>query len=296
MKIGVVARTAERWLNGDPTSFADFRDLALAAEAAALDSFWFPDHLTLYTSDGDPLGCWETSTILGGLAAVASSISLGPFVTAIGFRNPALLAKMATTLDGMSAGRFILGLGAGNWEAEHHAFGYPFDHRVGRFEEVIGIIAPLLRDDAVDFHGTYHSAPDCILRPRGPSQASPPIWIGAKGARMLRIAARHADGYVAIWPTTLAQVVAERDRLVAACAEVGRDPTTIDLVVGTHVLLPEDARTASDDRAISGTHEEIAARLRAFADASVAHVVIDPRPDISLHAVEGLGRVAELLG
>lgn len=295
MRIGVFARTAERWLNEDPTSFADFRDLALAAESAGLDSFWLPDHLTYYPPYGEPLGCWETFTILGGLASVTSSIAIGPFVTAVGFRNPALLAKMATTLDDISGGRFILGLGAGNWEAEHRAFGYPFDHRAARFEEAIGIIAPLLRDGTVNFQGRYHSAAGCILQPRGPSPSGPPIWIGAKGERMLRIAARYADGYVAIWPTTLAEVVAERERLAAACADAGRDPATIDLVVGTHVLLPEDARSASDDRAISGTHEEIAARLQSFADAGVPHVVIDPRPDISLRALEELGRVAALL-
>ncbi len=295
MKIGVFARTAERWLNGEPARFPDFRDLALAAEAAGLDSFWLPDHLTYYPPSAEPLGCWETFTILGGLSSVTSTIELGPFVTAAGFRNPALLAKMAATLDDISDGRFTLGLGAGNWEAEHRAFGYPFDHRAGRFEDAIEIIAPLLRDGAVDFHGTYHSAPDCVLRPRGPSPSGPPIWIGAMGERMLRSVARHADGYISIWHTDAAQAAAERERLETACAEVGRDPAAIELVVGAHVLLPGHGPRESGDSVITGTHEEIAATLRAFAGAGVAHIILDPRPDISPRAIEGLGRVIELM-
>lgn len=296
MRIGVFARTAERWFNGDTTRFANFRDLALAAESAGLDSFWLPDHLTFYPPDGDPLGCWETFTFLSALAGITSTIAIGPFVAAAGFRNPALLAKMATTLDEIAGGRFILGLGAGNWEAEHRAFGYPFDHRAARFDEAIQIVAPLLRRGEVDFDGTYHAARGCVLCPRGPSPAGPPIWIGAKGDRMLHIAARYADGYIAIWPTEPEQIVAGRDRLRAACMAVGRDPTTVDLIVGTHIRLAEDGPPEPGDDAIYGTAAEVAARLREFAALGVAHVVVDPRPDVSLRTIHGLGEVAALLG
>ncbi|HEX5504711.1 MAG TPA: LLM class flavin-dependent oxidoreductase, partial [Thermomicrobiales bacterium] len=192
-------------------------------------------------------------------------------------------------------GRFILGLGAGNWEPEHTMFGYPLERRVSRFAEAIQIIAPLLREGAVDFHGRYYEATDCVLSPRGPSPAGPPLWVGTRGERMLRIAARHADAYNAIWPITPAQVAEQRTRLVAACADVGRDPATLDLTAGTFVHLPEHGRPAADDRAISGTAEEIAAQLRAFADLGVRHLVVDLRPDISVPAIEAFGRVLELL-
>ena len=111
---------------------------------------------------------------------------------------------------------------------------------------------------------------------------------------MLRIAARYADAYNAIWPVTPAEVAAQRARLVAACADVGRDPATLDLTVGTFVHLPEHGRPVADDRAISGTEEEIAAQLRVFADLGVRHLIVDFRPDISVQAIEDFGRVLAL--
>jgi alkanesulfonate monooxygenase SsuD/methylene tetrahydromethanopterin reductase-like flavin-dependent oxidoreductase (luciferase family) len=112
---------------------------------------------------------------------------------------------------------------------------------------------------------------------------------------MLRIIARRADAYIAIWPITLAQVTEQRERMVAACEEVGRDPATLDLVVGTFVHLPENGRPADNDRAISGTYEEIAAQLRAFAEAGVRHLIVDFRPDISVRAIEEFAPVLALM-
>ena len=110
-----------------------------------------------------------------------------------GFRNPAILAKMADTLDEVSDGRVVLGLGAGWHEPEYHAFGIPYDHRVGRFEEALAIIVPLLREGRVDFQGQYYQARDCVLAPRGPRAGGPPILIGAQRPRMMALAARYAD-------------------------------------------------------------------------------------------------------
>ena len=124
-----------------------------------------------------------------------SRIELGPFVACNSFRNPALLAKMAVTLDEVSDGRLVLGIGAGWHEPEYHAFGYPYDDRVGRFEEALQIIAPLLREGRVDFEGRYCQARDCEIAPRGPRPAGPPILIGAQRPRMMRLAARFADIY-----------------------------------------------------------------------------------------------------
>ena len=295
MKIGLFTRTGERTLYGEPVGFRQIEEQALAAEAAGFDSFWLPDHLIYRPREPDQLGCWEVFSFLGALAAVTTRITLGPFVAATSFRNPALLAKMAAALDEISGGRFILALGAGNWEPEHAMFGYPFDHRATRFAEALQIIAPLLRQGAVDFQGRYYQAHDAVLSPRGPSAGGPPLWAGARGERMLRVIARHADAYNAIWPITAEQVLAQRERLAAACREVGRDPATLALTVGTFVHLPEHGRPIADARAISGSHEAIAARLRDFAKAGVAHVVVDLRPEINLAAITELGRVLALL-
>lgn len=295
MKIGAIVQLGERTVHDEVQRFGDVKALALAAEAVGFDSFWLTDHLIYRPHEPDQLGCWEVFTFLSALAGVTTRIALGPLVASTLFRPPALLAKMADSLDEITDGRFILGLGAGNWEAEHMMFGYPFDHRVGRFAEALGIIAPLLRMGAVDFHGRYYAANDCLLRPRGPSPSGPPIWVGLRGERMLRVAARHADAYHAIWPITLAQVTAQRERLVAACEAVGRDPATFDLTVGTFVHPPDNGRPVADDRAISGTHEEIAAQLRAFAETGVRHLTITFRPDISVRTIEAFAPVLGLM-
>ncbi|HEY8292734.1 MAG TPA: LLM class flavin-dependent oxidoreductase [Thermomicrobiales bacterium] len=295
MKIGAFARTGERTLDEQRVRFTDIKELAVAAEAVGFDSFWLPDHFVYRPHEPDQLGCWEVFTFLSALASVTTTIALGPFVAATSFRNPALLAKMADALDEISDGRFILGLGAGNWEAEHTMFGYPFDHRAGRFEEAMQIIAPLLREGRADCHGTYYEATECLLRPRGPSPSGPPIWVGAKGERMLRIIARYADGYNVIWPHAVAQVTEQWEQMVAICKEVGRDPATLALTVGTHIQLPENGQPTADDRAISGTYEEIAAQLAAFAAVGVRHLIVDFRPDISVRTLAEFGRVLALM-
>ncbi len=295
MKIGAFSRTGERTLDGQRVRFSDIKELTVAAEAVGLDSFWLPDHFIYRPYEPEQLGCWEVFTCLSALASVTAKIALGPFVAATSFRNPALLAKMADALDEISDGRFLLGLGAGNWEPEHTMFGYPFDHRAGRFAEAMQIIAPLLREGTVDFHGKYYEATNCVLRPRGPSPSGPPIWAGAKGERMLRIIARYADAYNAIWPITPAQVTEQWEKMVAACQDVGRDPATLELTVGTFVRLPENGRPAADDRAICGTDEEIAAQLQAFSAVGVRHLIVDFRPDISVQTIEQFGRVLAIM-
>ena len=113
--------------------------------------------------------------------------------TALAFRNPALFAKLIDTIDEISEGRVILGLGAGNPRPEFSMFGFPTDHHVSRFEEAVHIITALLRDGKIDFDGTYYQMRNCELRPRGPRPNGPPVMIGARGPRMMRLAARYAD-------------------------------------------------------------------------------------------------------
>src|SRR5579864_4692005 len=226
MKIGINLDISEGSFEGHTPSFKDLQTMAQAAEQSGLDSFWLADHLIYRFPGQDETAPWEAFTMLSALAAVTARIEIGSIVACTSFRPPALLAKMADTLDEISSGRFILGLGAGWHQPEYEAFGFPFDHLASRFEEALQIIVPLLREGHVDFQGQYYQVRDCVLRPRGPSPHGPRILIGARRPRMLRLVARYADAWNTAWPTDPAVVKERHDPLAQACAAVGRDPAT----------------------------------------------------------------------
>jgi alkanesulfonate monooxygenase SsuD/methylene tetrahydromethanopterin reductase-like flavin-dependent oxidoreductase (luciferase family) len=246
------------------------------AEELGYDSVWIPDHLVISVPrpGSQPEGAWEGWSLVAALAAATERIEIGLLVTCTAFRNPALLAKMADTVDEISGGRLIVGLGAGWCELEFRMFGYPFDHRVSRFAEALQIISGLLRDGHVDFQGTYYEARDCELRPRGPRPQGPPILVGSssKGVRMLGLAAQYAD----IWnrdfdavnpecePYSVADLEMSQMKVDAACAAIGRDPATLTRTVGVWVDLP--GAPARGWNAVTGDPDEMAAKLRVYAD------------------------------
>jgi probable F420-dependent oxidoreductase len=279
-QIGYLASLDDVPSEGTLPRFRAVRDLALAAENAGLDSFWVADHLIARMPDEGEVGQWEAFTFLSALAAVTSRLQLGPLVAATSFRNPALTAKMADSLDEISNGRFIMGLGAGWHEPEYQAFGYPFDHLASRFEEALQIIVPLLREGKVDFRGEYASATDAVLRPRGPSPKGPPILIGARRPRMLRLVARYADAWNTAWHTR-PEAVAERwSEMRQICEEEGRDPATLELTAGAILRLePNGEPTEGKPYQITGTNEDIAERLRGFAAVGVRHLTIVIEPE-----------------
>jgi probable F420-dependent oxidoreductase len=295
MKLGVKPFINEGGMNGKTARFRDIRAMAQAAEAAGFDSFWLADHLIFREPGEEEKGAWESLTFLSALAATTPRVSIGSLVACTSFRNPALLAKMADSLDEISDGRFILGLGAGWHEPEYTAFGYPFDHRAGRFEEALRIIAPLLREGHMDFAGQYYSARECVLRPRGPSKAGSPIWIGGKGPRMMRIIARYADAWNTAWHQRPEGVLDARPKLVEACAAVGRDPATIALTAGGFAHLPAPGeQPRPDGTSITGSPEQMAEALRGFEAAGVTHLVLNIEP-CELRSIERLGPAIELL-
>jgi alkanesulfonate monooxygenase SsuD/methylene tetrahydromethanopterin reductase-like flavin-dependent oxidoreductase (luciferase family) len=297
LKVGVQLPEVER-----VARWSELRRMAELAEDIGLDSIWVGDHLLYRYPDG-PRGPWEAWSMLAAIAAVTSRAEIGPLVAATSFHSPAMLAKKAATVDEISGGRLILGLGAGWNEPEYRAYGFPFDRRVDRFEEAFTIIRRLLREGHVDFSGRYYQAPDCDLLPRGPRPSGPPLMIGSIGPRMLRIALPHVDSWNAwyAWfgnePERLRPLLEQLD---AACRYAGRDPADIERTVAVLVGMPgasgrdEVDEEGRSSRPLSGAAEEIAAGLRAFADLGIAHVqlVLDP---ITIASIEALAPVLAAL-
>jgi len=256
-------------------SFARLKAQAQAGEAVGFASLWVADHLIFRRDEEDVGGIWEAFTLLGALAAVTERIELGPLAACTSFRNPALLAKIADTLDEISGGRSILGLGAGWHEPEYEAYGYPFDHLAARFEEALQIVLPMLRGETVDFTGKYVHVKRAKLIPHGPRPKGPPIWIGARRPRMLRLVAKYADAYNTVWHLKPEEVAARFEEMRQVCREVGRDPATLTMTAGTQARVLGPGETAHEgERAITGTQDEIIEAFRGFAAAGVQHLVV----------------------
>lgn len=294
MKLGVVLRTTERGMQGKTPTFHELQDMAQAAEGAGLDSIWLCDHLISRFPGREEMGIWEVFTMLSALAATTTRITLGTIVVCTSFRPPALTAKMADTIDEISGGRLILGLGAGWHQPEYVAFGYPFDHLASRFEEAMQVIAPLLREGEVDFQGQYYEVHNCTLRPRGPSRNGPPILIAGSRPRMLQLTARYANAWNTAWhidPT----VVRERyTEFKQACTKVGRDPATIELTLGTNVTLFSSPENVDTTRTITGSPEYIASHLQRFAEEGTTHLIVMLEPQ-SIEGIEQLGQIRALM-
>jgi probable F420-dependent oxidoreductase len=276
--VGVVLPIAEDdGPSGMPT-YADIRAIARAAEDEGLDSVWVYDHL-LFRSDGETTGIHECWTILSAIAEATSRVGLGTIVMCTSFRNPALLAKMSATLDHVSGGRLTLGIGCGWHDPEYEAFGYPTDHKVGRFEEALTIIRSLIREGRADLDGRWVRASDAVLRP--PARPDLPILIAAKRPRMLELTARHADAWNLAWfgePDE--RLASARADLAAACAAVGRDPATLEITVGINVWYgdlvrrPDGGDPERPPHTIAGSEDEVAAGLAAHAAAGASQLIV----------------------
>ncbi|MEA2523929.1 MAG: hypothetical protein QOF73_1156 [Thermomicrobiales bacterium] len=296
LKIGLLLPDTEDQLNGETARWSDLLAMTRAAEAVGFDSVWVTDHF-IHRTETETRGPWECWSLLSALAAVTERVEIGPLVVCTAFRNPALLAKMADTVDEISGGRLILGVGAGWNEPEYRAFGYPFDHRFDRFEEALTIITGLLRDGHIDFAGTYYSALDCELRPRGPRKNGPPIMIGTTGKRMLALTARHADQWNVWYSHTGNRVEGVAPLLAAvdaACAEAGRDPKSLERTVAVMVEVGPHAPSTMSVPPLTGTPEELAASLRAYADAGVSHLQVWLEPN-TVAGIEAFAPVLEAL-
>jgi probable F420-dependent oxidoreductase len=280
MRIGVVLPIGQEDGAAEAAPWPLLRDVALAVEASGFDSLWVYDHF-LFRSDGETTGIHECWTVLAAAASITSRVELGTLVMCTGFRNAALLAKMAATLDHISGGRLILGIGSGWNDPEYEAFGYPTDHKVSRFDEAVHVIADLVREGRADLDGTYVTARDAVLLP--PARPDLPILIASKRPKMLELTARHADAWNLAWfgrpDERLRRVHGE---LLEACERVGRDPATLGITVGVNVLYPEAEAPygggTGTGPALSGSPEEIADGLAAHEAFGADHLIaaLDP--------------------
>lgn len=297
LRVGVQLPEVERIV-----TWPEVRDMATTAEDAGFDSLWVGDHL-LYRSEGETSGPWEAWSMLAAIAAVTDRVQIGPLVAATSFHSPAMLAKKAVTVDEISDGRLILGLGAGWNKIEYEAYGYPFDHRASRFEEAFTIIRTLLSEGSVDFAGEYYTLRDCELVPPA-RDGGIPIMIGSEGPRVLGATLPHVDSWNA-WHAWYDNSVEGAEALLGRiddhCTAAGRDPSTLGRSLAVFVRTPDGdtgIRQGSPDRkssfAIEGSQDDVARHLAGLAGVGVDEVqlVVDP---ITAASIEWLGGMLEIL-
>jgi len=314
LKVGLLLPT---WVSPpDDLRWSDVLQRAREAADRGFDSLWVCDHLLLESTNAElrgraggqvppgaevlPEGYIECFAVLAALAVAVPEVTLGTLVACTGYRNPALLAKIADAIDEISGGRFTLGVGAGDSEGEHAVFGFPHDHRMGRFEEALIVIRRLLQEGRLDFEGTYYRVRDCQLLPRGPRSSGPPILIGTLNPkrRMQRLVAQYADAwngwfaYGVGWPES---VPPQRELIDAACREHGRDPATLARTAAVRVLMPNSPYTPPEnERPLQGPPEEMAEALRGFAREGIGELVVALSPS-TRESVQGFERVLRLL-
>jgi probable F420-dependent oxidoreductase len=297
VRIGVQLPEVEREVR-----WPEYLAMARAAEESGFDSIWIGDHL-LYRGDGRPeRGPWEAWTLLSALAAATERVHLGPLVACTAFHPPGLMAKMAATIDEVSAGRFTLALGSGWNETEFRAFGIPFDRRVSRFEEAFTIIRGLLAGERVTFEGQYSQVEDAVLLP--PPARRVPLMAGANGPRMLRITLPHVDAWNTwydLYGNTAEGFAAMNDDVTRIAREVGRPPEEIER--SACVLVALDRSTGErpitpEAPPVEGTPEQIAARLRELADAGAdeAILVVSPITERSIRDLAEVVAIAQSTG
>jgi probable F420-dependent oxidoreductase len=276
---------------------ADLLEEARTADANGWYGVWLADHYMPDTGDmtparGDTYECWA---LLPAVAAVTERIRIGTLVSPTSVHHPALLAKRAATIDQLSAGRMVLGLGAGWQINEHHAYGIdlePPGKRVSRFGEAIGIVQSMLAEDSTTFHGEFYDITAAPCDPK-PVQSPLPVLVGTRGPRMLGIAARHASE----WNTWTAPDLADRRvGMLEACEKAGRDPQT--MWTSVNALLDLDGRMPPGRPAIAGPAQQLVDQLGRYADLGFDEFIL---PDWNLgtskaERAENLARItAEVL-
>ena len=288
MRIGVTVPFGASDGPGRLPTWREMRGFATHAEAIGLDSLWVCDHFLSGPAGRPAEAIHEGWTIVAALAASTSTIELGQLVMCVSFRSPALLAKMAVTADGVSGGRLLLGLGAGWYDPEYLAFGFPTDHRVARFAEALQIIGPLLRGERLTFTGRYHQVRDAVLLPR-PDRPIP-ILVAGHRPRMLRLTARYADAWNTAWfgrpDKRLGQRLAS---MHAALQAESRDPATLRCTVGMDCELTDAGQTGGGS--LAGLAGELARAIDAYERLGIDDLIVRLQPSTP----RGLDQLARAL-
>jgi alkanesulfonate monooxygenase SsuD/methylene tetrahydromethanopterin reductase-like flavin-dependent oxidoreductase (luciferase family) len=297
LKVGLYIPNGAGYMSGGIHSWADTLAFAKAGEAAGFDSLWVADHMLFrYPGEAETQGRWECWSLLAALAAVTTRVEIGPLVSCMSFRNPALLAKIAETTDEISNGRLVLAVGAGWHQPEFDAYGFAFDHRASRFEDGFAIVRDLLKTGRSNFKGAYERVDDCEIAPRGPRPGKIPLIVGTNGERLLRLAARQADGWNTTWISDPAEIRPLRAAVDAACEAVRRDPATLIRSACIYVDLSDRVRRfpRPDPVLPARSPEEAAELLHAYAAEGLDHVTIWLDPN-SLAGIETFSRTLDLL-
>jgi alkanesulfonate monooxygenase SsuD/methylene tetrahydromethanopterin reductase-like flavin-dependent oxidoreductase (luciferase family) len=299
MRIGLVNQLHGR--PGGKSPAPDWESIthrASAAERVGFDSFVFEDAL-LYRGKEATNGVWESMSIAAALAASTTDIHIGQSVINSPYRSPAMTASLATTLDEISGGRYIFGIGAGNTpDSDYEAFGFPTDHRYSRFAEAIEIIHSLLKTGKADFDGEYYTVRDAELVLRGPHPQGPPINIAAGSPKMLRLAAKYGDAWNWWgWDETLEQLSNRLkpiiDQLEQACEATERDPADLVRTVDVYTVVPEAFRDSDRgdlgmEKPVLGSSQEISEFLLGLGELGFEEARVDlwPKTTAAIEAME----------
>lgn len=284
-------------------TWPQLEEMARTAEGIGLDSIWLGDHLMYRYADGTraPRGPFEAWTTLAALAAVTERVQLGPLVASALFHTPPMIAKMAATVDTISNGRFVLGIGAGWHEPEYRGFGIPFDHRFSRFAEAYRVIRELFATGESTLKGEFYDIEGALLFPKPAQPGGPPVMIGSYGEKMLRLTLPDVEMWNA-WSqdygNTREGLQTLLHRVDGICENVGRDPSTLVKTIAPLVRMRGGSGRVSDygvPQGLDGTDiGRLADELVAYAGMGVAHVqlVLDP---ITADTIADLGELLAML-
>jgi alkanesulfonate monooxygenase SsuD/methylene tetrahydromethanopterin reductase-like flavin-dependent oxidoreductase (luciferase family) len=288
LRVGIQLPEVERRV-----AWQEVRAIATAAEEVGFESIWLGDHLLYRGDERGERGPWDVWTQLAALAASTERVRLGPLVAATAFHPAGVLARMAASIDEVSGGRFVLGLGTGWNEVEFEAFGFPFDMLVSRFEEAFEIVRRLLAGERVTFAARFQTVADAVLLP--PPEHRVPLMIGGSGPRLLAISLPHVEAWntwYAPYGNTAQGFAALNAEVDAACAGAGREPGEVTRSACVLVAVDGGLGERPHDLPPIGQNE-LAEHLSALADAGAdeAILVIDPITERSVHTLaEALAR------
>jgi alkanesulfonate monooxygenase SsuD/methylene tetrahydromethanopterin reductase-like flavin-dependent oxidoreductase (luciferase family) len=288
MKVGLCLSQSPE--DGAGGTWREILEMTRLAEDGGADSLWVSDHFLYRPKSGGETGYHEAWTLVSAIAAATTRVQIGTLVLATSFRPPGITAKMAATADDVAGGRLILGLGCGWHEPEYLAFGYPFDHRVGRFEEALEIVVRLLHGERLTFKGAWNDLDDAVVLP--PPANRTPILVASTRPRMMAATVRFADAWQTAWyGRPGGDWPKERADIVAECEAQGRDPATLEVFVGLNVGGddPDDPRLELDPAAVADG-------LAEWAELGVGHVQLAVFPTTSAGfetALEGIRRFRE---